>query len=258
VVTVAEELVRRQDGRSDVAKGSLDDLIWTVRDEPRQGLESAASALLHARFAGEALTAARALVGRGEWLEWLLANFDFKLSSAYNYMRIAKNWDAITEAGYEGLSDAVKGMARKGLIVGQKGRPGVHKYGPDVYASMRDLHAAGWSMNRISIEMGCSSGTVARAVNPEKERARENLQNARNRERRKAVKEQRRRDLAKKAGGDISASYSATLKLAETLAAAISDEGDPSAKGALNSALLHLYGVEDLIVKALGTHKARD
>lgn len=252
----SQELVLRQSQTLALEGASLDDLVRTVRSEHELVLESATSALLHARFAGEALMAARELVSRGTWLEWLLTTFDFKLSTAYNYMRVARHWEAVVEAGYAGLTDAVKGIARKG-IAGQKARPGVHKYGPDVYAAIRDLHSSsGWSMRRISIEMGVSEGVVARAINPEKVRQADRRRNMVERQRRKALKEQRRRDLARKAGGDIGAAYSGTLKLAEILTAAIGDEADFGAKAALNSALLHLYGVEDLVVKALGTHKA--
>lgn len=231
---------------------SLGELAATVRSEHVLVLESAQSALLHARFAGEALVAAKDLVPRGEWVEWLLASFDFKLSTAYNYMRVANRWDEITAHGYAGLSDAIRGI-RQWRGAGQVGRPGQHKYGESVYAEIRDLHAAGWSYTRVSKELGVSWHVVERAVDPDRARERERERNARARERRRAVKDLRRRELAKRAGGDIGAAFAGTLKLAETLAAAASVESDPSSKAALNSALLRLYGVEDLIVKALGT-----
>lgn len=65
------------------------------------------AAVAHAIAAGEALIAAKAELERGQWLPWVRANLDFSERMARNYMRIARNGNAVADLGSirEALAD---------------------------------------------------------------------------------------------------------------------------------------------------------
>lgn len=58
---------------------------------------AASNAIERARDVGQALIAAKALVGHGKFQRWLERNFSFSHETACGYMRIADNWDKLPE-----------------------------------------------------------------------------------------------------------------------------------------------------------------
>jgi site-specific DNA-methyltransferase (adenine-specific) len=67
--------------------------------ETRRGLE-------HFRKAGEDLLKAKARVGHGKWLKWLKVSMKFSQPTAWNYMKLAENWDKLSTAN--NLRDALR------------------------------------------------------------------------------------------------------------------------------------------------------
>jgi hypothetical protein len=70
------------------------------------------NALDHARHAGDALRAAKKLVGHGNWTEWLGHHFRGSPETARAYMRVARNWRSLEpllgrEGGFK-LADALE------------------------------------------------------------------------------------------------------------------------------------------------------
>lgn len=60
-----------------------------------QAIRAAQSTLKHAIAVGERLIEAKALVGHGKWLPWLIENCTFSERMAQNYMRLAKHQDEV-------------------------------------------------------------------------------------------------------------------------------------------------------------------
>ncbi len=69
-----------------------------INAEHRAANEAAASAIEHARLAGELLLEAKASVAHGAWGAWLSVNFEGSERTAQAYMRIAKRWPEIRAA----------------------------------------------------------------------------------------------------------------------------------------------------------------
>jgi Protein of unknown function (DUF3102) len=74
----------------------------TIASEIRQDIEAAdkhwQSAVHHAIRAGEGLIEAKATLRHGQWLPWLEENFPgFSARSAQNYMRLARNRNAVAD-----------------------------------------------------------------------------------------------------------------------------------------------------------------
>lgn len=70
-------------------------LAATANEEHRAAQAAAASALEHARNAGEALNEAKAAVGHGAWGAWVEEHFEGSARTARIYQRIAREWEAI-------------------------------------------------------------------------------------------------------------------------------------------------------------------
>ena len=66
-----------------------------ANENHRAVMEADASALQHARAAGEALLQAKRIGGHGKWLTWLEENFDASPKTATEYMRLAREWDKL-------------------------------------------------------------------------------------------------------------------------------------------------------------------
>jgi site-specific DNA-methyltransferase (adenine-specific) len=67
--------------------------------ETRRGLE-------HFRQAGEDLLKAKARCGHGKWLAWLKKSVKFTRQTAWNYLKVAENWDKCQTVGH--LQDALR------------------------------------------------------------------------------------------------------------------------------------------------------
>ena len=70
----------------------LNDLARCINYEHALALDTARSALEHARKAGTLLLAAKAQVPHGSWLPWLAEHCDVAPRVAQGYMRLADRW----------------------------------------------------------------------------------------------------------------------------------------------------------------------
>jgi hypothetical protein len=66
-----------------------------INEEHRLARSCAATAMQHAVRCGELLTAQKGLVERGEFGTWIAKNLQFSQATANNYMRAAKNPNAL-------------------------------------------------------------------------------------------------------------------------------------------------------------------
>lgn len=71
------------------------DLATAINDEHRKCGEAVLTALDHAMRAGDLLIEAKAEIGHGNWQAWIEENFEGSVRRAQEYMRLAKNREAI-------------------------------------------------------------------------------------------------------------------------------------------------------------------
>jgi hypothetical protein len=71
------------------------DLVTAINDEHRRCDEAVSTALDHAMRAGDLLIEARADIGHGNWQAWIEENFEGSARRAQEYMRLARNREAI-------------------------------------------------------------------------------------------------------------------------------------------------------------------
>ncbi len=89
---------------------SLSALASQINDQHDRATGHAKSALEHARQAGELLQQAKQQIPHGEWLPWLSANCRVSARQAQKYLKVAKNWQAITKndaAAHLTIDDAI-------------------------------------------------------------------------------------------------------------------------------------------------------
>lgn len=82
---------------SDMVPSDLNALAVQIRTEVDAAEADFRSAVAHAIRAGELLIEAKSQVGHGQWLPWLAANCSVKEREAQNYMRLARNRNAVAD-----------------------------------------------------------------------------------------------------------------------------------------------------------------
>lgn len=236
-----------------VKEPTLDDLAEAANREHGAVEAAAAAAVTHAIQAGEALLAAREIVGYGGWHDWLKAKFSGSVPLASAYMRIAHYQETIRDCDTFAQARAVL-----------RGLPAVTSAAPPGHADSKRQSAIsliddGATITEAADVLGVAFQTVKRWTDPGY--AREARAKAREQERQryqeKREEESRKRQarltrMARQAGGAISEAYSMAERLQDVLATAETQAADAEARDALAKAGAHYRRMRDEIVRALG------
>lgn len=236
---------------------SLDVLAKTVWEEHELALQNMQAALQHAINAGEALLEAKEEVERdtpGAWGEWVKAEAGISTAAAGRYMRIAHYKHELPD--WVGSI----GEARKALA----GLPRIDtRSGPRVSAHIRyeakHMLDMGERYEKIAEDLGVSWETVKRWDDPQFEEKKKSQWRDKNRKRKEAEEElerKRRQQAAKRAGGNVSKSYSSVRKAAYYLDLATSEANNREAAAKLREALDSVYMSEDAIQEAIKVGEA--
>ena len=235
--------------RADLSGLSLADLAAAANREHRLAQEADLSFLDHAIRSGHLLLAAQVGMLWGEWGSWLTLEFNGGSSTASLYMRLATYEDTI-----RGLGVTSQGSARSCLkeLALRRSRDAISMSVRQ--EACRLARTTERSQQEVAEIFGVSAATISTWLHPERQvkRTRENQ-----RKRRlfaEAWQRQEKDRAARRVGGDLGRAYEFTRKLAEMLDAAATSEANPFSRVAISSALRKLYGVEDEINKAIGTH----
>ncbi len=97
------------------------DLAQAINEAHRNARLAACNAVEHAAECGRLLAEAKAAVGHGGWLKWLVDHFDGSERTASAYMRAAKHWPAI-EANRQTTADLTLDAALK--LIAAPGKAG--------------------------------------------------------------------------------------------------------------------------------------
>lgn len=219
----------------------LGELAVTANDETRCAFEAGTSMIQHAINAGDALLAAKAQVPRGEWQDWLVANFERSVAVATQCMRIARHKQAVIE----GQATNFRGALR--LLHGQT----PSNFDPNMAEEVRDLRTQGLTYGEIAERTGVGKSTVFRWCNPEAEKRRRAKAHQQTIAGRRALNRQNRDAAAASAGGSIAEAYSLVRKALQALERAREVERHgPEVKRHISDAMNRIYNAEDAIVKA--------
>lgn len=218
-------------------------LAATANQHHASAVGSASTTLAHAIEAGRALLAARDLLRRGEWRQWIDDNCDFSTWTANAYIRLAA---FSSEIPADALSQAAALSAIADRALPRHGEDGQHPLRDEI----RALARAGMSRRNIAAELGLSESVVTRVVDPSGYRRRATARRRLRRAERKALERQRRDALARQSTGAVSEAYALTRRLAQVLDRAL-EESTPGQRNHLLSALSDTHCVEDAVVRAL-------
>jgi hypothetical protein len=124
---IGSATVMNQRAPTDLAAPSLTDLANKIKDAHQSILNAPKNVVVRAIMAGEALSAAKEIVGHGNWLKWLQENCAMSDKTAERYMNLAKSKSkllaAFNERGeFESLSNLTLAAAEK-LIDGPPSSP---------------------------------------------------------------------------------------------------------------------------------------
>jgi hypothetical protein len=158
---------------------SLASLAQQINQEHASCVEAFKATLTHARHAGELLISAKAQVRHGEWLPWLKDNCpQVSDRTARNYMRIAREWEAIP-AEVDGIKDALAALspAKTETVANLTRQPweedpmafkALGETGADMWlAHVYLLMALGEPVAEIAIRTGKTAAQCLRALDPE-------------------------------------------------------------------------------------------
>lgn len=83
----------------DEQQGELKELAAKIRKGHQQVLEALRTGVEQARLTGNFLIRAKDLVPKGEWTVWVKKNCSFTMQEAQRYMRLARGWQELKDAG---------------------------------------------------------------------------------------------------------------------------------------------------------------
>lgn len=249
----AQPVTRERQPRHLVADApqSLDALASTANREHELCESATQAAYAHALRAGDALLAARKQLEPGEWMGWLLGNFNGSQSAASNYMRIATYKDRVQP-----------GMGVKAAVAALRGLPDVTPTGPPRLYDDSTRTAAvtaiegGATYEDVARRVGVSASTIYGWKHPHKRREQKARAIAQRRAAAAALAKAERdkaiRSAVRKAGAALAEAYSMTARMSGVLTQAEQEATSEEARAALEDARTHYHKMSDAIVRALG------
>lgn len=223
------------------------------------------SAIAYAIQCGETLIAAREIVGKQSWREWMTDNLCFSYVVAGNYMRLAHYKDLLPPEAMEPyrLADGrmiQPSIARAVLYV--KGLPPVHDssnavigVAPEVAAEVIALSKnKDVSQREIARMLGISRWVVFTILHPGvRQTQAANQRRARAREKaREQARERATKRAVRQVGAALAELYANAERMQDVLGQARRETNDPQAREALDRAGEHYRKMRDEIVRALG------
>ena len=88
----------------------LDELPAEIGCEHAAAVATYRTPVDHAIRAGVLLLEAKALVGHGNWLDWLAANFPASVRTAQHYMKLAENPEDAQRVAHLGVGKALRAL----------------------------------------------------------------------------------------------------------------------------------------------------
>jgi Protein of unknown function (DUF3102) len=110
-----------------VASNYLVDIAHRIRNEHSAACAGIKVTVAHALAAGDLLIEAKAQLKHGQWLPWLKEHCEISERTAQNYMRLAKNRDAIAKSAedcaFASIDGAIKSLIQNAAPVPVSAEP---------------------------------------------------------------------------------------------------------------------------------------
>jgi len=243
IESVATKEIAKRTSDLETSGRNLEDLAQIANCEHELVLSTGTAMIGHAILAGEALLAAKKLVPRGEWEQWLVDNVaDRSLSTPRTYMRLAVHKEKIIEA----QPTSMKG-ARRVLW----GAHSSHAVTDEEVKEMKLLRRRGLSYAAIGDALGANESSVYRHVNPKYGKRRLARAKRKTMAMRRAYNREKRDAIVKKAGGAAAEAYAMIRRTLKILEVANTESESPEARRAIQDAMNRLYNAEDAMLKAV-------
>lgn len=241
---------------------TLDELSEAINAGHQKVEQNLQDALVHALRTGDDLRQAHSLVPWGEWHRWLTQNITIPVSTAQNYMRLAEFKHLLPEA----LNNYQRTVNRNGTVqvyspIGKAltylktiGATSSRKQTPirTDHDEIRRLHASGATQSEISTLLQVSRPTVRYAtMSRSDQRAYRAKKQRLANERHMALVEKKRRDSAKKVGGDIAEAYSLLRRCLAVAQSARDAMQTSQARRSVDSSITSLHEAEDRLGRAI-------
>lgn len=226
---------------------SLDELAEVINREHRHVARVVAAGVEHAICAGEALIEAREQVPAGQWYQWIADNTEIVPVTARMYVRIARYRNIVLPAQPRSIADAYRLVRGQGQIASSVKE--------ELRAEAKRLATEGVPYRQIAAQIGVSDSTVGTWCNPSRRRDKRQRERDKKRATRaafRALRRERRDKAVRDRGGSVASAYSLIRKTLQEVERAKNDETNKEARRSLSTAMTHLYGAEDMVVKAVG------
>lgn len=226
---------------------SLEELADRANQEHAACTSSMAAGLRHAIGCGELLNEALSRVPTGSKGAWLVENFQGSPATACVYRRLATHRSELESRGVTGYKEGLRVLRS---VIGD----GRTKIAATDVPEIRALLSGGHTLADVATAFGVAPSTILRHGSSKalaKARAAENRVNRRRTIDRLAIRRDRDRRAAVKAGGDVARLYSQVRVLAEGIDSARIAAAEAPVKSALGVAYDNLVRVEDAINEAI-------
>lgn len=217
-------------------------LIEQINEQHRIIAGRKGEALEHAVRCGELLLEAQQRVPRGHWTVWLEENVEMHKTTAFAYMRLARNKEAVQAGNFNGIDPALAALSDgKTLTDTEKDE-------------MRRLYKngnSGLSLDELATTFGVRKSTVWYWVSAKQRDRVKRLQRHQRDRDRKAAETAIRRQIITRKGGEIARAYSEIRRAQQKIdAEARAQDMDPMRRVRLLEALDALYAAEDKLADA--------
>lgn len=227
---------------------TLEGLAEAINREHGLAVAALGDFVAHAIACGDALLAARRVVGYGSWQAWTAEHIGFSYGTALGYMRASEFQEEVAPFAPESLSSTIRLISDMGLRSNRRS-PDHREDAKEV----RNLYSQGGvTRPELAATFGVSLATINYWLNPTRSRQLEKKRRRSRQRERAALLREERDEATRRFGGGISEAYSLIRKATQVLDGLGRDGESLEIRTAANSAMRHIYRAEDDIVRAAG------
>jgi hypothetical protein len=223
------------------AEPDLSGLVKQINAEHRAIFAPSGNILEHAIKCGELLIEAQKQVQQGAWDVWLERNVEVHKTTAYGYMRLARNKDKVLASGVQGIDPALE-LLSEGRALNDADK-----------VEMRNLRSAGMPITAIADRFGVRKSTVSYWTSSKGRDRRKRVQRRiRDQKRRRQARTYDAEAVVRETKGALSSAYGDCRRALNKLDRYLSsDEPTPRQNTKALEAIDALYKAEDALVAAM-------
>lgn len=190
---------------------------------------------------GELLIKVQQSVPKGQWVMWAKANLEMHVTTAFGYMRLARNKVEVLAGNHSGIDPALAALS------------GEIRLGVEAKQEIVRLYdnGKGQTLEQIADLFGVKKSTVWYHVSAKSRNRTKLLQRTQRAQARRALEREEQSRAAQRLGGPIAEAYSLVRKAEQIVDARTRLKIDVDERRHLMEALTALYTVEDELSEAI-------